>query len=93
MDHDTLRFDLVDEPIWPDDQLAQARVCWVGIGTPALTEISQGVAGSADALGEGRCEGRRVPRNVLNRLDEVSGRWFRPDYFASHLESRFLTSS
>jgi hypothetical protein len=57
VDDDPLRFDFINQPVWPDDQLAEAWVGSVGIGAPALAEVGERVSGVADTLGKRRCEG------------------------------------
>jgi hypothetical protein len=57
MDDNPLRFDLIDEQVRPDDQLTEAWVGRVGIGTPALAKFGQGVSGIADPLGKSGREG------------------------------------
>jgi hypothetical protein len=93
MNDDPFRFDLIDEPVRPDDQLAKASMGWVGKWTTTLAEFGQRIASIADALRKSSREGRRIAPDELDGLDQIIGRRLGPDYFASHLERRFLTSS
>ena len=48
MDDDSVRLYFIDEAVGPDDQLAEGWVGRVGIGTPALAELGQGIPGVAN---------------------------------------------
>jgi hypothetical protein len=92
MDDDSLDLHLVYEAIRSNDELAKTWIRRVGEGAAALAELGQGIPGITDSLGNRCSKAGRVLGNELNRLDQIIGGGLRPDYFASHLESRLLTS-
>ena len=93
MDHYAFRLDLVHQAVGANDQLSEAWIGGISERATSLTQVRERVGGVANALRQCGCEGRGVAPDVLDGVYEIVSSWLRPDYFASHLESRFLTCS
>ena len=93
--HDEYPFGLdeVDEPIGPNDQLAEMSQLWITQPVAAVWEFGQGFGGVDHELRKGTGIGVGVLGDELYGSLEVVSGGLGPGYLSSHFERRFLTCS
>ena len=93
MEGDAVWLDGIDETVSPHEELAEVPQLRILEPVTAFAPLCEGVASIAHLLRERGGIGGRVLRDEFyGRLEVIDGR-VGPDYFASHLARRFLTSA
>ena len=90
-DENSFRFNSVNEPVTSDEELAEVGQLRVRQAPTAFRELCERITDIADLLGKSRGICRGVSSHELDGGFEIVDGGIRPDYFTSHLESRFFT--
>jgi len=90
-DEYSLWLNTVNEPVTSDKELAEVGKLRVRQAPTAFGKFCQRITGITDLLGKSRGICRGVSSHELDGGYEIVDGGVRPDYFTSHLESRFFT--
>ena len=92
-DEHPLGFNQIDQPIGPDDELAETRELRVTQAVSSVRGSDQRLSCLDRQLRQAARVRFRVPRYELDGRLEILYGWIGPDYLASHFARRFLTCS